>query len=83
MEKKRLALKKLLEAVEKEIIRKPDRKALDRLSLFVGFQDWESFQEALHGETSADENYEWKREAPAVEPLFVAFLIHQRCGASP
>ena len=29
MEKKRLALKKLLEAVEKEIIRKPDRKALD------------------------------------------------------
>ncbi|MBQ8457615.1 MAG: hypothetical protein IJ185_05040 [Prevotella sp.] len=58
MEKKRLALKKLLEAVEKEIIRKPDRKALDRLSLFVGFQDWESFQEALHGETSADENYE-------------------------
>ena len=49
--------KKLLEAVEKEIIRKPDRKALDRLSLFVGFQDWESFQEALHGETSADENY--------------------------
>ena len=42
MEKKRLALKKLLEAVEKEIIRKPDRKALDRLSLFVGFQDWES-----------------------------------------
>ena len=57
MEKKRLALKKLLEAVEKEIIRKPDRKALDSLSLFVGFQDWESFQEALHGETSADENY--------------------------
>ena len=57
MEKKRLALKKLLEAVEKEIIRKPGRKALDRLSLFVGFQDWESFQEALHGETSADENY--------------------------
>ena len=57
MEKKRIALRKLLEAVEKEIIRKPDRKMLDRLSLLVGFQDWESFQDALHGETSADENY--------------------------
>ncbi|MBQ8988901.1 MAG: hypothetical protein IJ067_04350 [Prevotella sp.] len=57
MEKKRAALKKLLEAVEKEILRKPDRKALDRLSLFVGFQDWDSFQDALHGDASADENY--------------------------
>ena len=82
MEKKRLALKKLLEAVEKEIIRKPDRKALDRLSLFVGFQDWESFQEALHGETSADENYKWKRGSTKGTSFF-AFLIHQRCGASP
>ena len=57
MEKKRAALKKLLEAVEKEILRKPDRKALDRLSLFVGFQDWDSFQDANHGDASADENY--------------------------
>ena len=57
MQKKRVALRKLLEAVEKEILRKPDRKTLDRLSLLVGFQNWESFQEALHGETSADKNY--------------------------
>ena len=57
MEKKRVALRKLLEAVEKEILRKPDKKALDRLSLFVGFQDWESFQDALHGDASADDNY--------------------------
>lgn len=57
MEKKRIALRKLLEAVEKEILRKPDRKTLDHLSLLAGFQDWESFQNALHGETSADENY--------------------------
>ena len=61
MEKKRKALKKLLEAVEKEILRKPDKKALDRLSLFVGFQDWESFQDALHGDASADENYKTKK----------------------
>ena len=57
MEKKRIALRKLLEAVEKEIIRKPDRKLLDHLSLLAGYQDWDSFQHALHGETSADENY--------------------------
>jgi hypothetical protein len=57
MEKKRVALRKLLEAVEKEILRKPDKKVLDRLSLFAGFQDWNSFQDALHGDVSADENY--------------------------
>lgn len=45
MEKKCIALRKLLEAVEKEILKKPNRKTLDRLSLLAGFQDWESFQE--------------------------------------
>ena len=49
MEKKRHALRKLLEAVEKELLQKPNRKTLDRLSLLAGFQDWDSFQEALHG----------------------------------
>jgi hypothetical protein len=58
MEKKRKALKKLLEAVEKEILKKPNRKTLDRLSLFVGYQDWESFQEAVHGEADGLSNYE-------------------------
>ena len=51
MEKKHLALKKLLAAVEKELLHKPDRKTLDRLSLLAGFQDWDSFQDALHGES--------------------------------
>jgi len=51
MEKKRHALRKLLEAVEREILKKPNRKTLDRLSLLAGFQDWESFQNALSGET--------------------------------
>ena len=51
MEKKRHALRKLLEAVEGELLRKPNRKTLDRLSLLAGFQDWDSFQEALHGES--------------------------------
>ena len=58
MEKKRIALRKLLEAVEHELLKKPNRKTLDRLSLLAGFQDWESFQEALHGEADAKTNYE-------------------------
>ena len=57
MEKKHLALKKLLAAVEKELLHKPDRKMLDRLSMLAGFQSWDSFQDALHGDTSADGNY--------------------------
>lgn len=58
MEKKSKALKKLLEAVEKEILKKPNQKTLDKLSLFVGYQDWESFQEAVHGEADGLSNYE-------------------------
>ena len=50
LDKKRHALRKLLEAVEHELLKKPNRKTLDRLSLLAGFQDWDSFQEALHGE---------------------------------
>jgi hypothetical protein len=50
MEKKRIALRKLMEAVEKELLHRPDRKTLDRLSLLAGFQDWDEFQRALHGE---------------------------------
>lgn len=57
MEKKRIALKKLLEAVEKELLRKPNRKTLDRLSLLAGFQDWDSFQDAIHGDADGNTNY--------------------------
>jgi len=60
MEKKRFALKKLLEAVEKELLHKPNAKTLDRLSMLAGFQDWESFQEALHGEADGKTNYHEK-----------------------
>ena len=44
MEKKHLALKKLMTAVEKELLHKPNRKTLDRLSLWIVFQDVDSFQ---------------------------------------
>ena len=37
---------------------KPSRETLDKLALFVGFQDWESFKETLHGDTDASVNYE-------------------------
>ena len=46
MEKK---LKSLLTAVEKEVLRKPNRKTLDYLSLLAGFQDWDEFQKAFKG----------------------------------
>ena len=58
MEKKRRALRKLLEAVEHELLKKPNRKTLDRLSLLAGYQDWDSFQKALHGEGDGEENYQ-------------------------
>ncbi|MBP5338374.1 MAG: hypothetical protein J6Z14_03580 [Prevotella sp.] len=58
MENKRIALRKLMEAVEKELLRKPNHKTLDRLSLLVGFQDWNSFQDALHGDADGKTNYE-------------------------
>jgi len=64
MEKKREALKKLLSAVEKELLHKPNRKTLDRLSLLVGFQDWDSFQEALQGEADGGTNYELGEKKP-------------------
>ena len=57
MEKTRHALRKLLEAVEKELLHKPDKKTLDRLSLLAGFQDWDSFQETLHGDLGGETIY--------------------------
>ncbi|UKK48858.1 hypothetical protein L6475_02475 [Prevotella sp. E9-3] len=57
MERKHFALKKLMEAVEKELLHKPNKKTLDRLSMLAGFQSWETFQEALHGDADARTNY--------------------------
>ena len=68
MEKKRHALRKLLEAVEKELLKKPNRKTLDRLSLLAGCQDWDDFQEALHGEANAQTNYELKDKKKETTP---------------
>ncbi len=62
MEKKRIELRKLLEAVEKEILKKPNRKVLDRLSLFAGYQDWDGFQKALHGQSGGFSNYDAEGE---------------------
>ena len=68
MEKKIIALRKLLEAVEKELLQKPTRKTWDRLSLLVGFQDWDSFQETLHGDLGGETIYgghhQDKKETP-------------------
>lgn len=76
MEKRHWELRKLREAIEREMnwkpakpaalkkvlnylhgIEKPKKETLDKLALFVGFQDWESFRRTLNGEAGADENY--------------------------
>jgi len=57
MEKKRHALRKLMEAVEHELLKKPNRKTLDRLSMLAGFQDWDSFQETMHGDLGGETVY--------------------------
>ena len=62
MEKKRHALRKLMEAVEHELLKKPNRKTLDRLSMLAGFQDWDSFQETMHGDL--EKSMDKKKETP-------------------
>lgn len=37
---------------------KPSQETLDTLALFVGFQSWKDFQEALHGKVDSSKNYE-------------------------
>ena len=66
MEKKRVALRKLLEAVEKEILRKPDRKMLDRLSLLAGFQDWDQFLTNFKGNEATEEDTKETPSEPQV-----------------
>lgn len=45
-------IKSLLLQVEKKLVKRmherPSKETLDHLALFVGFQDWESFQKELH-----------------------------------
>lgn len=81
MEKKHWELRKLRDAIEREVKlkpsklpalnkvagylqgkEKPKKETLDRLALFVGFQDWESFRDALHGDADAETNYDEKEE---------------------
>lgn len=79
MERKHWELRKLFEAVEREVRRKPANtlplkkiasylqgrekpkaEMLDRLALFVGFQDWASFRDALYGDADAETNFDEK-----------------------
>ena len=50
------SLKRLWEIVTGK--RKLSREAMDRLALFAGFQDWQDFSDALHGNVDASVNYE-------------------------
>ncbi len=54
-------ISRLLAEVESKLLKRiherPSKEALDRLALFVGFQDWESFRKELHeGEDMYQEN---------------------------
>lgn len=37
---------------------KPTKETLNKLALFVGYQSWDDFHEALHGENDGQLNYE-------------------------
>ncbi len=37
---------------------KPSRETLDKLALFTGFQSWDDFRDALHGDVDGLSNYE-------------------------
>ena len=37
---------------------KLSKETLDKIALFVGYQSWEDFQGALHGEDNGQTNYE-------------------------
>ena len=52
---KPLALKKVTDYLHG--IEKPSQETLDKISLFVGFQDWQSFKDALHGDADATTNF--------------------------
>ena len=41
-------------------VEKPRRETLDRISLLVGFQDWDDFKDALHGESDGQKNFKDK-----------------------
>lgn len=49
----------LLSHVEQKLVKtiheRPSKEARDRLALFAGFQDWESFRRELHEGEDADE----------------------------
>jgi len=45
-------VKKLLLAVEQKLVKrmheKPSKDTLDKLSIFAGYQDWDSFRKEIH-----------------------------------
>lgn len=41
---------------------KPTKKTLNKLALFAGYQSWDDFHEALHGDDDGNLNYEVEEE---------------------
>lgn len=41
---------------------KPSKELLNRMALLAGYQSWEDFQDALHGDDDGQTNYEVEEE---------------------
>lgn len=44
----KLLLKHVEKALQKRLHEKPSKDTLNRLAIFAGFQDWESFRKEMH-----------------------------------
>jgi hypothetical protein len=59
-------VKILLSHVEKKIVdtlhERPSKEALDKLAIFAGFQDWESFRKEINGEEIATKDNKKKEK---------------------
>lgn len=51
----RLLLGHVERTLHKKLHESPSRETLDRLALFAGFQDWDSFRKEMHKEPEAGE----------------------------
>ena len=53
-------IKSLLQRVETRLVKRvherPSKETLDHLAMFIGFQDWDSFQKELHENPETEES---------------------------
>lgn len=57
------AIKNILASLN--VKKRPNKDSLDKISLLAGFQDWNSFCDALKGKTDAESNFTAYRKGKA------------------